>query len=133
MPTILYVEDDSQSRVIMQLLLVEEMGLENVTIFEDSTEFLSRVQQLQPQPDIILLDIHVPPHDGFAMLSMLRQTEQYRSTPIIALTASVMSEEIQQLKQSGFNGVIAKPIDLDTFPEMISRFIRGEHVWRVIA
>ena len=132
-PSILYVEDDLQSRRIMQLLLVEAMGLPYVTIFEDSTDLLSRVHQLQPQPDIILLDIHVPPHDGFEMLAMLRQTERFADTPIIALTASVMSEEVQKLKQSGFNGVVAKPIDLDTFPDTMNRIARGEQIWRVIA
>ena len=128
-PRVLYVEDDLQSREIMQLLLVDQMGLSDVTIFEDSSDFLSRVAQIQPKPDVILLDIHVRPYTGFEMLEMLQNESQWQGVPVIALTASVMNEEIQKLRQVGFNGVVAKPIDLDTFPDVLHRVLEGEEVW----
>lgn len=131
--SILYVEDDPQSRAIMSLLLVEGMGLSHVTILEDSDNFLSRAEQLQPKPDLILLDIHVRPHDGFEMLEMLRQSEMFHTTPVVALTASVMNEEVQKLRMAGFNGVVAKPVDIDTFPNTLSWIMNGEQIWRVVA
>lgn len=130
--SILYVEDDLQSREVMYLLLVEAMGLSQVTIFEDSTDFLARVNQIYPKPDVILLDIHVRPYDGFEMLQMLRQDNNFANMPVVALTASVMNEEVQQLKYAGFSGVLAKPIDMDTFPDMLNRILAGEQIWRVI-
>src|SRR5262247_199679 len=130
-PAVLYVEDDSESREVMQLLLVQHMGLSSVTIFGDSADFLARVQALQPKPDIILLDIHVQPHTGFEMLEMLRQVRDFDNTPIVALTASVMNEEVQKLKTIGFNGVVAKPIDMDTFPEILDRVLNGKEIWRI--
>lgn len=131
-PTILYVEDDHFSRHIMQLMLVKIMKLPQVTIFEDSTNFLERVTALQPKPDLIFLDIHVPPLDGFMMLELLRSVDAFRHTPVLALTASVMNEEVRRLKSAGFNGVIAKPIDQDTFPSVMQRIVMGEQIWRVI-
>lgn len=128
---ILYVEDDKASREVMYLMLVAEMGLSNVYIFEDSHDFLPRVTQLHPLPDIILLDIHVQPLDGFEMLRLLRAHPRYQAVPIVALTASVMNEEVDRLRQSGFDGVIAKPIDTDTFPRLLNRILGGEKVWRV--
>jgi CheY-like chemotaxis protein len=130
---LLYVEDDVQSCEIMQLLIQEILGLPNLVIFEDSADFMERVTQLIPQPDVILLDIHVHPHDGFSMLNMLRNHPDYHQKPIVALTASVMNEEIQQLQDAGFDGIIAKPINMDTFPETLTRIMNGERIWHVLA
>lgn len=131
-PVILYVEDDALSREVMQLLLVEAMQLTHVTIFEDSQDFLSRLTSLSPQPDIVLLDIHMKPHDGFEMLKMIRSVDTFQSVPVIALTASVMNEEVRQLKVSGFSGAIAKPIDQETFEDVLYRMINGEQIWRIV-
>jgi hypothetical protein len=130
--SILYVEDDPGSRKVMRLMLQGVMALTHYLILEDSADFLSRAHAMTPPPALFLLDIHVDPHDGFQMLTMLRETPAFQNTPIIALTASVMNEEIQQLRDAGFNGVIAKPIDPDTFPAMIERILDGETIWTVV-
>jgi CheY-like chemotaxis protein len=131
-PVILYVEDDAKSRTIMNLLLKSRMGLEHVTIFEDSTGFLTKLRSLKPVPNIIFLDIHVKPYNGFEMLAMLRLDPVFSNTPVVALTASVMNEEVHQLQTMGFDGCLAKPIDLDTFPEILDRLLNGEMIWRII-
>ncbi len=132
-PAILYVEDEVRSRKVMRMLLSSNMRLPHVTIFEDSADIVERVDALTPKPDIIFLDIHVQPHSGFEMLKMLRQSPCYADTPIVALTASVMNEEIQQLKLAGFNGCLSKPVDIDTFPDTLQRIINGEEIWRIIS
>lgn len=131
-PAVLYVEDDLQSREIMYLLLVDQMELSSVTIYEDSSNFVEKVKTLSPKPDVILLDIHMRPYTGFQMLEMLRAMDAFKDTPIVALTASVMNEEIHQLRTAGFNGVIAKPLDMDSFPQVLERIMRGETVWYVV-
>jgi CheY-like chemotaxis protein len=131
-PTILYVEDDLQSREIMRLLVEEVMQVSNLTIFEDSHNFLERIDALALRPHVILLDIHVPPLSGFEMLKLLRGHHVYQSTPIVALTASVMNEEVHQLKTAGFDGVLAKPLDMDAFPQVLHRILQGETVWHVM-
>ena len=128
----LYVEDDSLSREIMTMLMENAMGVEHLTIFADSTDFLSRVQALDDTPDVVMLDIHVKPYDGFEMLTMLRQQPAYSSTKIIALTASVMNEEIERLRVSGFDGAIAKPLSIGTFPELMKRVLNGETIWHIV-
>ena len=132
-PTILYVEDDLESREILRLLVQEVMQLPNLTIFENSEYFLERVSRLSPQPDVVLLDIHVAPMTGFEMLKLLRQQPQFQSTPVVALTASVMNEEVHQLKTAGFDGVLAKPLDMDAFPVVLQRILRGESVWHIVS
>lgn len=130
--SVLYVEDDSQSRKLMRMLLTGRMQIPNVTIFEDSTDFLARVEALDPKPSVIFLDIHMEPLNGFEMLEMLRQLDWTKNTPVVALTASVMNEEVQKLRAAGFNGCLAKPLDMLTFPEMFERILDGESVWRII-
>lgn len=131
-PTILYVEDDPQSRKLMSMLLKGRMKLPHVTILEDSENFRAHVEALDPKPDLILLDIHMKPLNGFEMLTLLREYDWVQNTPIVALTASVMSEEVQRLRSIGFNGCLAKPIDLETFPETLARILEGEIIWRII-
>ena len=130
-PTILYVEDEPRSRKVMRMIATGT-GLSNVIIFEDSADFLPRVQSLPSKPDVILLDIHVKPYSGFEMLEMLRQSGQFEHTPIVAITASVMNEEVAQLRTAGFDGCLAKPLDMDTFPDTLDRIIGGEMIWRII-
>ena len=127
----LYVEDDPFSREIMQMLMENVMDVRNLTIFDDSTNFIDHLKLLQPKPDVILLDIHVKPHSGFEMLKWVREDPAYQNSKVIALTASVMNEEVAKLRESGFDAAIAKPLSMQTFPDMIARVMSGETVWYV--
>lgn len=129
--TFLYVEDDPMSRQALELILTRVLKAKHVTLFEDSTDFMARVRELDPQPDVILLDIHVPPHSGFEMLTMLRNNPNFTTTPIIALTASVMNEEVTLLRESGFSGAIGKPVNVAEFPKLMQRIINGENIWHI--
>ena len=128
---LLCVEDDSSNRLVMKLLVEKTLNPKNYAIFEDSADFLPRVRNLPVRPDIILLDIHVSPFNGFQMLQMIREDSIYFDTKVVALTASVMNEEVEKLRKSGFDGAIGKPITLFTFPIVIERIIKGESIWQV--
>lgn len=131
MLNILYVEDNANSRSVLTMIQRITPDLFNLTMFEDSRDFATRLSNLKPQPDLILLDIHVEPHNGFEMLKMVRAMPVYDRTPVIALTASVMNEEINTLQEAGFQGVISKPLNIDEFPDIIGRIMAGERVWYV--
>lgn len=127
----LYVEDDPPSRQVMDLIVKKAMKVENLTIFEDSHDFIKRVKALPKRPDVILLDIHVAPHNGFEMLEMVRQDEELKAAKVIALTASVMNEEVEALRVKGFDGAISKPLSVSLFPGLIERMVDGESVWYI--
>lgn len=126
-----YVEDDPLSREIMQMIMENVMGVKQLTQFENSADFMSRLKALQTKPDVILLDIHVKPDSGFDLLRMLRADPDYSHSRIVALTASVMNEEIEQLRRSGFDGAIGKPLSVQTFPDLIARILKGDPVWYI--
>jgi CheY-like chemotaxis protein len=128
-PNILYVEDDALSREVMEALLTRKMGLQKITIFKDSTQFMDRLRAMTSGPDVIFLDIHMEPIDGFEMLRQVREDGDFEGTKIVALTASVMNEEVKMLRAAGFNGVLAKPLDVDAFPGALDRILSGEQVW----
>lgn len=128
--TFLYVEDDPMSREVLQFILQDDLG-HQITVFEDSADFMQRVESLPHKPDLIFLDIHVGPHNGFEMLSMLRQNDQYCDTHVVAMTASVMNEEIDQLRQAGFDSCLSKPVQFESFPQVLSRLLSGETIWRI--
>ncbi|MBC7813552.1 MAG: response regulator [Burkholderiales bacterium] len=131
LPVILYVEDEAHSRKVMRLL-ANDIGVPQITIFEDSVDFMERVEALDPKPDLIFLDIHLKPYTGFEMLQMLRESRNFSDTLVVAITASVMNEEVQQLRVAGFDGCLAKPIDMDTFPDTLQRIMNREEIWRIL-
>ncbi len=128
---LLCVEDDPSNRLVMKLLVEKTLNVRYYAIFEDSADFLSRVRNLPVRPDIILLDIHVSPFNGFQMLKMIREDSVYFDTKVVALTASVMNEEVERLRKSGFDGAIGKPISLSIFPVVVERIMNNESIWQV--
>jgi two-component system cell cycle response regulator DivK len=127
----LYVEDDPLSREIMQMIL-GGLGYSPLTVFENSADFLTRIEALTPRPDVIFLDIHMKPFDGFDLLKMLRAHPGFSHAITIAVTASVMNEEMVRLKDAGFDGAIGKPLDFENFASLMQRLLSGEEIWYVI-
>ena len=127
----LYVEDDASNRMVMNLIMQKAMGAQNLVIFENSADFMERVKALPKRPDAFLLDIHVRPHTGFEMLKMLRADPDYHDVKVIALTASVTNEEVEELRGAGFDSAIGKPLSISTFPDLLTRVLKGETIWFV--
>lgn len=125
----LYVEDDTMSRLVMEKMIT---GLSSrVTIYEDSSQFTERIDALEAIPDAVFLDVQIGPLNGFEMLKILRENSRFDAVPIIAMTASVTVSEINELKEAGFDGLIAKPVRKRIFPELLDRVLAGESVWYV--
>jgi len=66
-------------------------------------------------PSLILMDIQLPRMSGIDALRILRADERTRSIPVIAVTASAMTQDRQKIMAAGFDGYQAKPIDVTQF------------------
>jgi CheY-like chemotaxis protein len=130
-PHFLYVEDDMRSRKVVELLLTKVMGYREVTIFEDSENFMERIRALPHVPDVIFLDVQIAPHDGYEMIRMLRSDAAYQQATIIAMTANVMSHDVEELQRVGFSGLIGKPVLKENFADLVEKMLGGEQVWYV--
>lgn len=130
-PILVYVEDDENSILVMKMVVERVMGLPSLLVLQSRADFLQQVKGLGVVPDVFLLDIQMKPYDGVELLSMLRSDPQFKCSKVVALTASVTNEEVSLLKSGGFDGAIAKPLNIDIFPDLIARIINGEQVWYI--
>jgi len=130
-PVIVYVEDDENSILVMRMVVERIMGLPKLHVLQSRADFFQQVKDIGVLPDIFLLDIQMEPYDGFEILSMLRSDPQFKMSKVIAVTASVTNEEVALLKRGGFDGAIAKPLNIEIFPELIARIVSGEQVWHI--
>lgn len=130
-PVLVYVEDDEASILVMKMVVERVMGLPTLHVVESRADFVQQIRDLGVVPDVFLLDIQMKPYDGVELLSMLRGDPQFNDSKVIALTASVTNEEVSLLKSGGFDGAIAKPLNIDAFPDLIARIINGEQIWYI--
>jgi two-component system, cell cycle response regulator DivK len=77
---------------------------------------------VEHQPDLVLMDIQLPDADGISALQQLRGEAATRAIPVVAFTASVMESDRQRLAAAGFDGYLAKPIDVKAFPDQVQSF-----------
>jgi len=130
-PILVYVEDDENSILVMKMVVERVMKLPTLYVLQSRADFVQQVKGLGVVPDVFLLDIQMKPYDGVELLSMLRSDPQFNQSKVIALTASVTNEEVSLLKSGGFDGAIAKPLNIEVFPDLIARIINGEQVWYI--
>ena len=113
--TVLIVEDVDDARYFMRLEL-EQLGY-LVIEAEDGAKAVDIA--LRERPDIILMDLTLPVMDGLAATAMIRNNQQMREVPIIAVTAHQESDLRAEAKASGFNAYVTKPIDIPWLDELI--------------
>jgi two-component system, cell cycle response regulator DivK len=76
-------------------------------------------------PDVILMDIRLPDMSGVDALRRLKDDPATATIPVVALTAFAMDGERTWLLAEGFDGYLAKPIDVRTFPDEVLSFCAG--------
>lgn len=74
---------------------------------------------LERLPDVILMDIALPGLDGIGTTRQIKDVATTSGIPVVALTASVMQTDRSRFEEAGFAGIIAKPIDVLTFPSEV--------------
>ena len=78
------------------------------------------------QPDLILMDIHMPEMDGITAMKKLRGYEETCDIPVIAVSANAMETDIKKGLDAGFNAYIPKPFNIEKFFIEIDRFLQPE-------
>jgi two-component system cell cycle response regulator DivK len=125
---VLIVEDNVRNYALLARLL-SFMGIKQAEWKRSGWQVLEFARDTMPRVDLILLDIHLPEEDGYHVLTRLRQEEHFRNTRIVAVTADVSNANLSRAKSAGFDGFLAKPINVDNFPDQIRRILEGESVW----
>lgn len=116
-PVVLVAEDDEQIAYLLQFLLERE-GY-RVQLARDGREAQRLVDEIPP-PKLAILDIMMPYADGFEVLARLRAKPDWRSTPVIMLTARSQEKDIVRALDAGASDYIVKPF----LPEELKARIR---------
>ena len=75
------------------------------------------------RPDLILMDIQLPEVSGLEVTKWLKEDDDLRSIPIIAVTAFAMKGDEQKIRDGGCEAYIAKPISVASFMSTVDRFL----------
>ncbi|MCP4112262.1 MAG: PAS domain S-box protein [Desulfobacteraceae bacterium] len=118
---VLLVEDIEENIMLVRIRL-EDRGH---TVIEARNGFEAVDAFRRENPDIILMDVHMPEMDGVDASGRIRGMESYSGSrvPIVALTASVTKEEQKIYENAKMDAVAGKPIDFDKLFEIMERLV----------
>ena len=120
-----------------ELVLIVEDNPGNMKLARDVLEFhgfrtagaetAARALELVAgeRPRLVLLDVQLPDMDGPTLLAHLRADRALSGVAIVAVTAFAMAGDRERFLEAGFDGYLAKPIDVKSFPEHVRRFCEG--------
>ena len=118
-PKIAVVEDNPDNRLLVQALLED---LYDISEFDSGVSALEGLAE--DGPDLVLLDISLPEMDGTEVLRWIRDQENLKHLPVVALTAHAMAGDREKYLAAGFNDYVTKPIvDESILLETIARWL----------
>jgi CheY-like chemotaxis protein len=119
---VLIIDDEDDIRRIARLSLSRVGGMEVI----EASNGTDGVREAESgQPDVILLDMMMPGMDGPATLAALRANGPTGEIPVVFLTAKAQAAEIGRLRSLGAKGVLTKPFDPMTLPDLLRATLAG--------
>ncbi len=116
---VLYVEDNLSNLEVVRTFLAPYPNVKLYTT-ADGAEGVAVARS--HKPDLILLDIHMPQMDGFAVLRKLQAHPETRTIPVVALSADAMPSDVARGLAAGFVDYLAKPVSLQALLAVIAQF-----------
>lgn len=116
---ILIAEDNPVNQLIIRGMLVK-MGHE-FTVVENGK--LAVDEMNAAKYDLVLMDCHMPEMDGYIATQKIRENPRFRTTPIIAMTASAMADEKEHCLRVGMTDYISKPLSHATVEAVLQKYI----------
>jgi two-component system cell cycle response regulator DivK len=112
---ILIVEDNARSRKLLR----DVLGYHGYQVYEAESGEEGLALAARVAPRLVMMDIQLPGIDGVEVLRRLRDDVQTRAIPVVAVTASVMGQEIKRIEDAGFDGHLQKPVTLKELLEAV--------------
>ncbi|HEX3952192.1 MAG TPA: response regulator [Stellaceae bacterium] len=117
--TVLIVEDNDLNMKLFNDLLEAHGYLTLQT--KDGVEALRMARE--HRPDLILMDIQLPEVSGLEVTKWLKEDDELRAIPVIAVTAFAMKGDEEKIREGGCEAYIAKPISVASFLRTVQRFL----------
>ncbi len=96
---------------------------------EEALSWLARWEAGEPWPAVILLDLKLPKVDGLEVLRQIKQHPTLRVIPVVVLTTSEESADVQTAYHLGVNSYIVKPVEFEKFMDVSEKI---DLYWTVI-
>lgn len=96
---------------------------------EEALAFIEKWEKGDPVPVVILLDLKMPKVNGLEVLKVLKSHELFKTIPVVVLTTSSETSDVQQAYLLGANSYIVKPVDFEKFLEVAKQI---DLYWRVL-
>jgi DNA-binding response OmpR family regulator len=122
MPKILLIEDTLE----MQKLIQTNLSARSYEVIAASDGEQGLWLAHRRQPDLILLDIHLPGMTGWEVLRTLKSDIQTKSIPVIVMTASELPNDAQRAEELGAAWYFAKPFHLHEFIAVIGKILKDK-------
>jgi two-component system cell cycle response regulator DivK len=116
---ILIVEDNDKNRKLVRDVLT----FKGYTTVEAETGEAGVRLAKERRPSLVLMDIRLPGIDGMEALRRLRAEPMTREIPVMAMTASVMTEDRQKIMGAGFDAYQSKPINVTDFVAAVAQLL----------
>jgi CheY-like chemotaxis protein/signal transduction histidine kinase len=118
---ILIVEDNMMNqKAILEILGKSEMKLSVANNGQEAIDFLSTTQE---KIDMVLMDINMPIMDGYRAAEIMRKSHRFDQTAIIFLTALASEHEVEKMLDSGMNGYLLKPVQIEALYTALTLFV----------
>ena len=118
---VLIVDDNDFNRELVKDILEDE----DITVYEaeDGSSAIELLESEQADDiDVVLMDMRMPGMDGIETTKIIRtKNGKGMEVPIIAMTADGFETDIGMLQKAGMNGLISKPVDVNTLVEHITK------------
>jgi PAS domain S-box-containing protein len=123
---VLYVEDNAANLKVVEAMLRHQP---NLTLLSASNGEYGLELAQRYRPDVILLDIHLPGMDGYAVLKELQGRPETRDIPVVALSADAMPLDVERGLAAGFKHYLTKPIKLEALLKTIEQALHEPEQW----
>lgn len=122
--TVLIVEDNELNMKLFRDLL-EAHDIDTVSTREGKLAF---AMAREHKPDLIIMDIQLPEISGLEITKQLKQDEELKSIPVIAVTAFAMKGDEQKIREGGCEDYISKPISVAHFISVVQKHLNNGDV-----
>ena len=117
--TVLVVEDNELNMKLFHDLL-EASGYDTI----ETRNGLEAIDLARThRPDLILMDIQLPEVSGLEVTKWIKEDDDLRSIPVIAVTAFAMKGDEDRIRAGGCEAYLSKPITVSTFIETVQKFL----------
>lgn len=114
---LLYIEDNPSNMSLVEWILDREADVEVITATRGRRGLELAHDQ---QPDLIVLDLHLPDMSGEEVLQYLQQSEATRRIPVVVLSADTGKKRIARVLRLGARDYVTKPLDVAHFLDVIA-------------